>query len=160
MYQKTGKIKFQYKNGTGKPLFKSNNTKIATVDSNGNVKAMGIGKTIVKVTYCGITKSVAITAKKAENTGKLKFSKNITASRSKNVMFKKLIKLNDAQGKVKYTLKVAKKYAAKIKLNGTKLTVKKGLPKGKIKLKITVTAKGNAYYKAYKKTVEISLKIK
>ena len=159
VYQKVSKIKFQFKNGAGKPTFKSMNTNIATVDSNGSVKAIRAGSTTVKVTYCGITKSVSINVKKANNTGTLEFKKKITASRSKNVTFKKLIKLNDAQGKVKYTLKVAKKYAAKIKLNGTKLTVKKGLPKGKIKLKITVTAKGNANYKSYKKAVEISLKI-
>ena len=52
-----------------------------------------------------------------------------------------------------------KKYFKVNKKNG-KITVKKGLKKGTYKLKIKVTAAGNANYNAGSKSVTVKIKVK
>ena len=121
------------------------------------------GKGKVTVTcmgnYAG-TYEAEFTIAKAKNTMTVK-AKAVKAKAKKTKKFaaKKVFTVKKAQGKVTY--KLAKKVKnVKLAKNG-KLTVKKGLKKGKtIKVKVKVTAKGNANYKKLVKTVTVKVKIK
>lgn len=121
------------------------------------------GKGKVTVTamgnYAG-TYEAEFTIAKAKNTMTVK-AKAVKAKAKKTTKLaaKKVFTVKKAQGKVTY--KLAKKVKnVKLAKNG-KLTVKKGLKKGKtIKVKVKVTAKGNANYKKLVKTVTVKVKIK
>ncbi len=71
----------------------------------------------------------------------------------------KYVKISNAQGKVTYVKVGGTK---KISLNSKtkKIKIKKGLKKGKYKIKIKVTATGNSYYKPISKVVTLIVKIK
>jgi hypothetical protein len=73
------------------------------------------------------------------------------------------LKVTSAQGAVSYKVAGGNKKSKKaLKLNTKtgKVTVKKGTKKGKYTIKVTVTAKGNAKYKAGSKTVSVTVKVK
>ncbi len=95
-------------------------------------------------------------------TVKVSFSK----LKKKNQSFKvsKTLKVKKAKGKVRYKLVSVNKKAAKKKVvinkKTGKLTVKKGLKKGTYKVRVKVTAAGNAGYKAKSKTVTVTLKVR
>lgn len=66
-----------------------------------------------------------------------------------------------AQGKVTYA-KVAKGSSKKLSINKTtgKITVKKGTKRGTYKIKVKVTAAGNATYQAVSKTVTVKVRVR
>ncbi|MBQ9061811.1 MAG: hypothetical protein IJ121_03135 [Eubacterium sp.] len=74
----------------------------------------------------------------------------------------KAFKIAGAQGNVTYKVKkYDNKAKKKIKVSKTgKITVKKGLKKGTYKIKVNVTAAGNANYMPLTKTVTVKIKIK
>ena len=99
-------------------------------------------------------------------------SKNRTvkaAKLKKKAVTVKAVTVKKAEGKVTYkrgkiscSKKLAKDAKAKIKVNtkNGKITLKKGLKKGKYTVSVTVSAKGNDYYKAGKKTVKVKIKVR
>ena len=140
---KYGKTKL--KNGVDYTLKYKNNKKV--------------GKASVTITgkyeYKGkIVKTFKIT--KAENTVKVTTKKAVTAKANKASTIKKAVIVRKAQGKVTYTTN-----NKKVTVKKGAITVAKGFKKGKtIKVKITVTAKGNGNYKSKKvvKTVKIRIR--
>ena len=89
-------------------------------------------------------------------TAKVKF----TALKKKNVSItrKNAISLSNAKGKVSYKkIKGSKNITVSSK---GKITVKKGLKKGTYKVKVRVSAKGNATYKSMIKTVTVTIVVK
>ena len=91
---------------------------------------------------------------------KIKYEK--IQSKKQIIKAKKAFKITGAKGKV--TFKVAKydkKAKKKIKVSKTgKITVKKGLKKGTYKLKVAVTAAGNANYMPAVKTVTLKVQVR
>ena len=87
----------------------------------------------------------------------VKFSK----LKKKKQLVKKAVIVKNAQGTVTYT-KVKKGSSARLFINKKTgaITVKKGTKKGTYKIKIKVTAKGNAEYLAGSKTVIVKIKVK
>jgi len=61
--------KLSVKNATGKASWKSSNTKVATVDANGNVKAIAAGTATITCTVDGKTLTVKVTVKAASQGG-------------------------------------------------------------------------------------------
>ena len=115
-------------------------------------------------TVCGATRTESIpkcakyanplTAKGKTVTVKLKNLKK----KNQTVTQKNAFTVSKAQGKVTY-VKANGNSKITVAKNG-KLTVKKGLKKGTYKIKIKVTAAGNASYKAGIKTVIVTIKVK
>lgn len=103
----------------------------------------------------------ANTLKAKGRTVKLKVSK--LEAKAQSVKAGKAVKVSKARGKVTYRLAgvTKKKFRKCFKVaKGGKLTVKKGTPKGTYKLKVKVTAKGDANYKAGSKTVTVAVKVR
>ena len=123
-------------------------TYTATVTAKAGYQFAG-GKTTAKVKY---------TIAKAANPMKAKAkAKKIAIKVGKSVKAKKAFKVTKAQGKVVYK-KVKGNKKITVSKSG-KVKVKKGAKKGTYTIKVKVTAKGNANYKA--KTVKnVKLKVK
>ncbi len=99
-------------------------------------------------------------SEKADNPMTVK-GKRVTASASKKSTFKKAqaFKVSDAEGKV--TFKKAKGNDKITVGKAGKVTVKKGLKAGKTyKVKVKVTAAGNANYKKATKAATVKVKVK
>ncbi len=142
---KTLQIKATASNGN-KITYKTSKKKVATVTSNGKVKAKGLGKAVITLT-ANNTKSVKITVtvvKKAKTakTFTLK-SKKVTVSvgKTKKLALKKMT----AKATTKFSYKSKNKKIAKVdsygiikgvKKGSTKITVKNG--KKKVTVKVTV----------------------
>lgn len=122
-------------------------------------------------TVCGATKTEAIPqlpvpVKPAEKKANTLYAKGKTvkikraAVKKKNVVIKRLkaVTVKNTKGTVNY--KIAKKNKKFTVAKNGKITVKKGLKKGTYKIKIRVTAAGNAEYKAAVKTVTVKIVIK
>ena len=93
---------------------------------------------------------------KAKNPINVKAKKTVTAKAKKKTTIKNAITVKKAQGKVTY-----KTNNKKVKIKKGKLVIAKGLKKGnKIKVNITVTAKGNKNYKQKKIVKKIKIKVK
>lgn len=104
-------------------------------------------------------KSNTITVK----TKKITVKKNKLKKKAISISKKKAFKVSGAQGKVTYKLASVKKAKFKkyfkVSKSG-KITIKKGLKKGTYKLKVNVTAAGNANYEPMTKTVTVKVKVK
>lgn len=112
----------------------------------------------------------ANTLKASGKTVKLKYSK--LRKKAQKVKRSKAVRVSGAQGsltfakagvcKSKFTKKQNKKYSKYFKINKKtgKLTVKKKLKKGTYKVKVRVTAAGNAQYSAAVRTVTIKIRVK
>ena len=149
-------VKATVKNGNGKTTFKSSNTKVATVDAKGNVKAKGVGTVKITATNNKVSKTVTIKVVKAANPMKVTAKKTVTANSKKNTTIKSVVTVKSAQGKVTY-----KTNNKKVTVKSGKLVVKKGLKKGKtVTVKITVKAAGNKNYNAASKVVSVKIKVK
>ena len=120
------------------------------------------GKSVYKCKVCGQVipntknplsiKGKTVTVKYS----KLKMKKQV-------IKAKKAITVSKAKGKVTYKLASVKKARFKkyFTVSSTgKITVKKGLKKGTYKLKLKVTAAGNANYKPLTKSVTLNVKVK
>lgn len=115
------------------------------------------------------TKKAAFTINKAANglsvrakTATLKASKLI--KKKQTVSTKRAYSVSNASGKVTYKLssvskKKFKRYFSVNKKSG-KVTVKKGLGKGTYKLKVKVTASGDANHEVATKSVTVKIKVK
>ena len=116
-----------------------------------------------KGAYDGFIKKT-FTINKAKNTLKVKATaKKVKASKLKKKALKvKALKVTKAIGKKSYKITSSKSLKKKFKVNKTtgKITVKKGLKKGTYKIKVKVTAKGNANYKSMSKTVKVKITVK
>ncbi len=127
-------------------------------------KAAGTASVTVKGkgNYAG-TKTVTFSIKKAKQPMTVKaYGKAVKYSKlKKKAQAIAPFKVKKAQGKVTYknvsTNKVAKKF--KVSAKG-KVTVPKKTKKGTYKLKVRVTAKGNANYAGASKTVTATIKVK
>ncbi len=131
------------------------------------------GQKVYTCTSCGETKTVSIPklerkanplAVKAK-TAKVKYSK--LKKKSQSVKRSKVIAITKkGQGTVKYKLSSVKKGSKsfkkyfKINAKSGKVTIKKGLKKGVYKVKVKVSAAGNANYKAAEKTVTFKIRVK
>ena len=106
-----------------------------------------------------VTKSLNPMVIKAK-TVKIKYSK--LSDKKQIIKTKKAFALTGAKGKVTYKVaKYDKKAKKKIKVSRTgKIMVKKGLKKGTYRLKIAVTAAGNANYDAVTKVVTLKVRVK
>ncbi len=124
------------------------------------------GTKVYKCTVCGQTiktQTIAKTAKyknpltaKAKNPT-VKYSK--LKKKNQTIALKNAMTVSKAQGTVTYKKSNGNKKITINKKTG-KITVKKGLKKGTYKVKIKVTATGNATYKSGSKTVTITIKVK
>lgn len=104
-------------------------------------------------------------AQKIKTKGKtVKVKYKALKKKKKTVKRKKYMKLSGTKGKVKYTIKSIKKKKFKkfFKINTKtgKLTIKKKLKKGTYKVRIRVSAAGNASYLRASKTVTVKVKVK
>lgn len=98
-------------------------------------------------------KTVKLKAKKSGKTKKLAKTKSISAA--------KAYKIKNPQGSLRFA-KVNKTGGKKIKVDAAtgKITAKKGLKKGKYKVRVKVTASGNEHYKPGSKTVTVTIRVK
>ena len=155
---------------------------IATVSDDGILRGVAVGTTTVSITGA-LTEDdpnyvdpddieISVTVNKGDNPIKLK-AKTAKVKRSKlrkkaqKIKRAKLIKVSNAQGKLNYKLVSAKKgkksFKKYFKVNSKngKVTVKKGLKKGKYLLKVKVKAAGNAnYLPSSWKTVTTKVRVK
>ena len=146
--------------------YKSSNAKIAAVDKKGTVTIKGAGKATITITaaqtkgYKAAKKTITVTVNKAKNPMTVK-SKVVKAKAKKKKTIKraKAFVVKKAKGKLKFK-KSGKVGGKKIVVasNGT-ITVKKGLKAGTYKVKVKVTAAGNANYKKLTKTVTLKVKV-
>ena len=108
-----------------------------------------------------VTKSFTI--KKALNPLTVKVGKPVVKysslkKKNQTITVKKAFTVSKAQGKVTYKKSSGNK---KIVISSAgKITVKKGLKKGKYKVKVIVKAAGNSNYKAGSKTVTLTITVK
>lgn len=159
-------------NGDGVLEYSSGNTKAATVSAGGKVmpKAPGTAKITIYAAAGrnykkSAVKTVTVKVNKAANTLKVK-------SRTAAVEYKK-VKKKAQSLKVSKVIKVTRKGQGKLsyaKASGNKkitihkktgkVTVKKGLKRGTYKVKVKVTASGNAKYKKATKKVTFKIMVK
>ena len=105
----------------------------------------------------GKTVGLKNTLKASGKTVKLKYKKLKKSKRT--IKRGKAIKVSGAKGTVRYK-KIGGNKKIKINAKSGKITVKKGLKKGKYKLKVRVTAAGNGSYLSGSKKVTVIIKVK
>ena len=141
-----------------KNIFVFNNGAFADVIiTYGNNKNAGTAAIMIKGTG-EFTGSILKTFKisKASNPVTVTAKKKITAKAKKKTTVKKAVTVKNAQGKVTY-----KTNNKKVKVKNGKITVIKGLKKGKtVKVKITVNVNGNDNYHSKKIVKTIKIKVK
>ncbi len=156
--------------GGGKLTYKSSGTAVATVSASGVVTGKKAGTTKVTVTaaatnrYAKATKTVTVTVKKnAQPMAAVAVTRtaSLKTLKAKDVTVARPMAVTKAQGKVTYA-RVADGSSKCLTVNKTtgKVTVKKGTKKGTYKIKIKVTAAGNATYAAGSKTVICKVTVK
>ena len=162
---KTTKVSASVTNGVGKTTFTTSNSKVATVKYSGNVAtvtAVSAGTVTITAKNNGEKASVKITVIKRANTLKVTAKKLTVKAKAKKTVFKKTkaFKISGAKGKLSYKKKSGSKLVTINKKTG-KITVKKGLKKGKTyTIKFNVRAAGDKTYKAKSKTVSVKIKVK
>ena len=123
------------------------------------------GTKVYKCTVCGQTIKTETIAKTAKYNNTLavkakkptvKYSK--LKKKNQTIALKNWATVTKAQGKVTYKKSGGNKKIT-VASNG-KITVKKGLKRGTYKIKVKVTASGNATYKAVTKTVTVTIIVK
>ncbi|MGN1131968.1 MAG: Ig domain-containing protein, partial [Ruminococcus sp.] len=124
-------IKVTVKNGKGKTVFKSSNTKVAKVYSNGRVVALKNGSTKITVTNNGVSKSFVLTVRnpKLNATSKtLKVKKTFTLKITGKIGTAKFISSNKkvatVNSKGKITAKKKGNAVITVKVNGITLKCK------------------------------------
>ncbi len=154
-------VKATVTNKKGATTFTSSDNSVAAVNSKGKVTAKKAGTVTIKATNNGKTASVKIKVVKKANTITVK-GRTITAKAKQKTAFNasKILTVKKAQGTVVYK-KLSGNSKISINAKTGKLTVKKGLKKGKTySVKIRVTAKGTKAYKSKSKTVTVKIKVK
>ena len=155
-------VKSTVTNQFGSVKYEVSNTKIATIDANGKIKAKHKGNLTVKARNNGKVASVNIKVLQRNNPVKVKVKKKVfTAKANKKTTLKKkkLFKITKAKGKVVfYRANKDKKFSVKKSGN---IVVTKGLKKGKTyTVKVKVIAKGNNVYKKKAVIKKVKIKIK
>lgn len=147
--------------------YKSNNTKVATVDKKGNVTIKGAGTAKITITasesdsWKKVTKTVTVKVSKATPSIKAKVtSKTLKASAVK----KKAQQIApgasvNSKGKLSYKKLSGDKNISVNTKTGT-LTVKKGTKKGSYKVKVKISAAATGNYNAGSRTVTFTIKVK
>ena len=145
---------------SGTVSFTSDNNKIAKVDKNGNVKGVAKGKTAIVVENNGVKKTVEFSVTKKANSFTVKNKTfTIKSNKKKVINLNKKLKFKNKKGNLTYKKKSGNKKITVSKKG--KLTVKKGLKKGKTyTVKVRVTDNGNYTFNKKTKTVRIKIKIK
>lgn len=158
-------------NGSGKLTYKSSSTAVATVNASGVVAGKAAGTATITVTaaatanYKVATKKVTITVV-GNNTLTAKAKKKtvtVQASKVRKKAYKTAsnVSVSGAQGKLAYTNvstdKKAKKFLVEAKTG--KVTVPKGTKRGTYKIKVRVSAAGDATHKSGAKVVSYSIKV-
>jgi hypothetical protein len=106
------------------------------------------------------SKKATPVTKKADNVKLSPSKKKVKASTLKKKSVKFKVKAT-ADSKLKVTVKRVKKGSSKkLTYKSGKITVKKGTKKGTYKIKLKLTTKGNANYKAYSKTKTYKVTVK
>ena len=145
---------------SGTVSFTSDNNKIAKVDKNGNVKGVAKGKTAIVVENNGVKKTVEFSVTKKANSFTVKNKTfTIKSNKKKVINLNKKLKFKNKKGNLTYKKKSGNKKITVSKKG--KLTVKKGLKKGKTyTVKVRVTDNGNNTFNKKSKMVRIKIKIK
>ena len=145
---------------SGTVSFTSDNNKIAKVDKNGNVKGVAKGKTAIVVENNGVKKTIEFSVTKKANSFTVKNKTfTIKSNKKKVINLNKRLKFKNKKGNLTYKKKSGNKKITVSKKG--KLTVKKGLKKGKTyTVKVRVTDNGNNTFNKKSKTVRIKIKIK
>ncbi len=145
---------------SGTVSFTSDNNKIAKVDKNGNVKGVAKGKTAIVVENNGVKKTIEFSVTKKANSFTVKNKTfTIKSNKKKVINLNKKLKFKNKKGNLTYKKKSGNKKITVSKKG--KLTVKKGLKKGKTyTVKVRVTDNGNNTFNKKSKTVRIKIKIK
>lgn len=155
-------VKTTITNQFGSVKYEVSNTKIATIDANGKIKAKHKGNLTVKARNNGKVASVKIKVIQRNNPVKIKVKKKVfTAKANKKTTLKKskLFKISKAKGKVVF-YRASKDKKFSVKKNGN-IVVTKGLKKGKTyTVKVKVIAKGNNVYKKKAVIKKVKIKIK
>ncbi|MGN0489821.1 MAG: Ig-like domain-containing protein [Ruminococcus sp.] len=123
------KIKANVKNSTEKTTYTSSDTKVAAVDSKGNVKAKKAGKAVITVTNNGVTKKFTVNVKNP------KLNKNTVTVKKNDTVTVKIIGKIKGVNNTYINTKRAKITSGK---SASTLTIK-GLKKGNTTLKIKVS---------------------
>ncbi len=157
---KTTTVKPNVKNGKGTTTFSTSNKKVATVSSKGVVKGVKKGTVIITVKNNGVKGKVTIKVVQRKNTMKVK-TKNVKVKvKAKKTTFKKAKVFVVSKAKGTVTFKKTKGDKKITVSKAGKVTVKKGLKKGKTyTVKIKVTAKGTTAYKSMSKVVSFKVKV-
>ena len=133
-------------------------TKAATITAEGvKTYSCTVCKAVLKTEVIAKLPKKANTLTLKAKKPTVKFSK--LKKKNQTIALKNAITVSKPQGKVTYAKSSGN---AKITINKTsgKITVKKGLKKGTYKVKIKVTAAGNATYNKATKTVTVTIKVK
>ena len=144
--------------------YSTSKSSVASVSSKGVVKGKAAGTAYITIKAKAgdktETKKVKVTVKKLNNPMKVT-AKPVTAKAKKTTTFSKTkyAKVTKAVGKVTYK-KVSGDKKVTVSKSG-KMTVKKGLKKGKTyTVKVKVTASGSSKYYAGSKTIKVKIKVK
>ena len=156
--------------GDGKLTYKSSNTGVATVNSKGVITGKKAGTANVTITaaetnkYEKATKVVKITVKKQNTLVTKNDSKTLSYKtlKKKSQSFSPSVIKRQGKGTITYAKKsVTAKYKKYVTVSKAgKVTVKKGAPKGKCTLDITVKAAGTSTYAAATETAQVKITIK
>ena len=157
--------------GKGKLTYKSDNIKIAKVDSAGKVTGIAIGKTTITITaaatanYKAATKKVTVSVKNGNtltvSAKKTTVTQSYTSLTKGNVTLASNCKVSNAKGKVTYANASTDTTAKKFKVTSStgSVTIPKGTKKGTYKVIIKVSAAGNDTYFPKSKSVTYSIKV-
>lgn len=171
---KTVRLGATVRSGAGALTYKSLSAKVATVSETGVVRGVAAGTAKVTVSCAGddnheaASKTVTITVSRASSTLKASAKKkSVTASLAKvakaNLKLAPNLAVSVAKGQqVTYASASTKAVASKFKVNAKngRVTVAKGTKKGTYTVKVKVTAKQSAVYKAATKTVSYKVVVK
>lgn len=147
--------------------YKSSNTRIATVDSKGNVAIKAAGTVTITISakastdYKAATKTMTVKISKAAPVLKTKITSKTIAYNTlkKNAQVFTLGASVNSKGTLTYT-KVSGNSAFTVNKTNGKITVKKGLKKGTYKINVKISAKAKGNYNAGSKTVSVTVKVK
>ncbi len=143
----------------------SDNPKVATVTAKGFVKAVGLGKTVIRARdQRGVEEIVHVRVVKGYQYLNLK-GKKLTlkaaelSSGPKTIKRTKLITVKGAKGKLTFKKKSGSKLITISKKTG-KITVKQGLKQGTYKIKVQVTAGATKNYRKASEIVTFKIVVK
>ena len=149
----------------GTLTYTSDNTKVATVSAKGLIKAVGAGKTVIRVSdKRGVEEQIKVkvikTRQKMKVSGR-KFTVKASAlkNKAKTIKRTKVLKIKKKVGKLTFRKIKGNKKITVNKKTG-KVTLKKGLKKGTYKVTVNVKAKGDKNHKSMTVKKAFTIKVK